>query len=86
MHNYVETFQYNSTYNVIYQVFTYMTFHLAQVKYVNFLDRLIWDTAAVYTHVSPQLSWLILGTMSPLGQVVFIWFLLKNRNEKKKNL
>ena len=61
-----------------------MAFHVAQVKYVNFLDRLIWHTAAVHAHVSPRPSWFILSTMSALGQVVFIWFRFKKRSEMKK--
>ena len=44
-----------------------MTFHVAQLKYVNFLDRLMWHTADMLAQVSPRPSWFILGAMSALG-------------------
>ena len=59
---------------------------MAQVKYVNFLHRLIQHTAAAHPYVSHRPSWFILGAMSALGHVVFFWFHFKKRNEMKKQL
>ena len=63
-----------------------MAFHVARVKYVHFLHRLIKHTTAAYAYVSPRSSWLILGTMPVLGHVIFIWFHFKKRNEMKKEI
>ena len=41
-----------------------MTFHMAQVKYVNFLHRLIKVFAAAHVYVSPRQSRFILDAMS----------------------
>ena len=61
----------------------FLAFHVAQMKYVIFLHRLIQQTGAVHAYVSPQPSWFILGATSTLGQVIFIWFRFKLRNEMK---
>ena len=58
----------------------FMDFHVAQVKYVNFLHRLIYHTAAAHACASPQPSWFIIGTISTLSYLVFIWVRFKKRN------
>ena len=55
----------------------FMAFHVTQVKYVNFCSTCVWESSV---------SWFILGAMSALGNVVFILFYFKKRNEKKKEL
>ena len=60
-----------------------MDFHVAEVKYVTFLHRLIQHTAAVHAYVSSRPSCFILGAMSVLGHVDFIWFHFRKRNEMK---
>ena len=64
----------------------FMTFPVEQVKYVDFLHRLIWHTAAAYVYVSPRPSWLILGAIPALGHVLFILLHFKKRNEMKWKL
>ena len=61
-----------------------MTFHMAQVKYVNFLHRLIKVFAAAHAYVSPRQSRFILDAMSWFDHVVFVWLCFKKRNEIKK--
>ena len=51
-----------------------------------FLHRLIKHTASAHVYVSPWSSWFILGAMSPLGHVIFIWFRFKKRTEMKKKI
>ena len=61
----------------------FIPFHVAQVKYVILLHRLLQHTAAAHVYFSPRPSWFILGSMSALGHVACICFHFKKQNEIK---
>ena len=48
-----------------------------------FLHCLTKHTVIVHAYVSPRLSWFILGAVSALDHMVFIWFHFKKQNEMK---
>ena len=62
-----------------------MVFHLAQVKYVILLHRLLQYNSAAHAYISSRPSRFILGAMPALGDLVFIWFHFIKRKERKKN-
>ena len=54
-----------------------MAFHVAQVKHVIFLHRLILYTAAPSAYVNPRPKWFVLSAMSVLSHVVSCGSILK---------
>ena len=62
----------------------FKTFCVTSTKYVNFLQRLIQHTDDAHAYVSCWSSRFILGVMSALSHMVFVWFHFKKQNGMKK--